>query len=427
MTHEHTYYRASHLAPYLLESHVAETSELLPRKNNHGKNNNAKATGDFTTPDESAVVEGRSTSAKSLLLPQEADAAGGGSFQRRVNSFSSLLLAARHTNAAAASAQDAVDNGAENDPQRQQQSARINFTFTPDWRLRDRMKTVGVGLVVALNVGTDPPDVVKPHPCAVLQCWMDPSKFSRAKAKEMIGERLEQQYAKWQLTARKNTLKYRRALDPSVEDVRNLCLRLRNQAKSERVLFHYNGHGVPRPTSHGEFWVFDKNHTEYIPLSIADVKLWLGTPSIAVLDCSSAGTLIPFFTATAGDDPSTASTAENSTAASNVSAPPVLPEGLSMDEQASQWVRDTIILCPCSEGEYLPMHPGINFVGLETTRILHRKHRPNSLANCHTLLILLFSLFRQLILLISLLLVSPHPSKWHCDGLSTATLQPWMA
>ena len=24
----------------------------------------------------------------------------------------------------------------------------------PDWRLRDRMKTVGVGLVMALNVGT---------------------------------------------------------------------------------------------------------------------------------------------------------------------------------------------------------------------------------------------------------------------------------
>ena len=25
---------------------------------------------------------------------------------------------------------------------------------------------------------------------------------------------------------------------------------------------HYNGDGVPHPTSKGEIWVFDKNHTE---------------------------------------------------------------------------------------------------------------------------------------------------------------------
>ena len=36
-------------------------------------------------------------------------------------------------------------------------------------------------------------------------------------------------------------------------------------------------------------------------------------------------------------------------------APPAVP--LSMDEQASQWVKDTIVLCPCSEHEWLPMHP----------------------------------------------------------------------
>jgi Raptor N-terminal CASPase like domain len=108
-----------------------------------------------------------------------------------------------------------------------------SIMISPDWRLRDRMKTVGVGLVMALNVGTDPPDVVKPHPCAVLQCWMDPRTVSRAKAKEIIGERLEQQYAKWQLARTARPLKYRRALDPTVEDVRNLCLQLRRQARTE--------------------------------------------------------------------------------------------------------------------------------------------------------------------------------------------------
>ena len=41
-------------------------------------------------------------------------------------------------------------------------------------RVRDRMvkmKTVSVALVLCLNVGVDPPDVVKPNPCARLECW----------------------------------------------------------------------------------------------------------------------------------------------------------------------------------------------------------------------------------------------------------------
>lgn len=127
----------------------------------------------------------------------------------------------------------------------------------PTWRLKDRMKTVGVGLVMALNVGTDPPDITKPHPCAKLQCWMDPTSMSRSKAKEKIGERLEAQYANWQQQRGARPLKYRKALDPTVEDVRALCLGLRRHAKHERVLLHYNGHGVPRATSNGEIWVFD--------------------------------------------------------------------------------------------------------------------------------------------------------------------------
>ena len=128
----------------------------------------------------------------------------------------------------------------------------------PSWHLKDKMRTAGVGLVMALNIGTDPPDITKPHPCAKLQCWFDPSSVSRAKAKEQIGERLQAQYAVWQQQRTTTPLKYRRALDPTVEDVRALCLWLRRKAGNDRVLFHYNGHGVPRPTSSGELWLFDK-------------------------------------------------------------------------------------------------------------------------------------------------------------------------
>jgi hypothetical protein len=90
-------------------------------------------------------------------------------------------------------------------------------TIRPDWRLRVRMRTTGIGLVLCLNIGTDPPDLVKPHPCAVLQGWMDPTTVSRQKAKEWIGERLEQQYAAWQLARTARPLRYRRAADPTVD------------------------------------------------------------------------------------------------------------------------------------------------------------------------------------------------------------------
>ena len=38
------------------------------------------------------------------------------------------------------------------------------------------------------------------------------------------------------------------------------------------MLFHYNGHGVPRPTANGEVWVFNKSYTQYIPLSVFDLQ-----------------------------------------------------------------------------------------------------------------------------------------------------------
>jgi regulator-associated protein of mTOR len=74
-----------------------------------------------------------------------------------------------------------------------------------------------------------------------------------------------------------------------------------------------------------------------IPLSVTDLKMWMGKPSILVLDCSAAGILMPFL-----QEPTT--TANNNT-------------HLDMDALSSQWVNDTIVLCPCSENEWLPMGP----------------------------------------------------------------------
>lgn len=161
---------------------------------------------------------------------------------------------------------------------------------TQTWRMKERMKTVSVALVLCLNVGVDPPDVVKISPCARLECWIDPLSLSPQKALESIGANLQKQYERWQPRAR-----YKQNLDPTVEEVKKLCTSLRRNAKEERVLFHYNGHGVPRPTVNGEIWVFNKSYTQYIPLSIYDLQTWMGSPSIYVYDCSNAGIIVDLF------------------------------------------------------------------------------------------------------------------------------------
>eukprot|EP00887_Chlorella_sp_A99_P005702 scaffold1.g5702.t1 len=163
------------------------------------------------------------------------------------------------------------------------------------WRQKERLKTTAVALVVCLNIGVDPPDVIKISPCARLECWVDPLSMQAPKALDTIGKNLQAQYERWQPRA-----KYRMHLDPTTEDVKRLAISCRRTAKAragrgvwnERVLFHYNGHGVPRPTANGEIWVFNKSYTQYIPLSIYDLQTWVGTPAIYVFDCSAAGQIL---------------------------------------------------------------------------------------------------------------------------------------
>ena len=248
-------------------------------------------------------------------------------------------------------------------------SLPVDAGLVSKWRQKEKLKTTAVALVLCLNIGVDPPDVIKISPCARLECWVDPLSMQPAKALETIGVRregcggagqllrhsprqapaaaawpaafaqavpdrlhawapctgknLQAQYERWQPRA-----KYKMHLDPTVEDVKKLVTSCRRTAKvgrqhsqpqgsdhalqlssaralpadacrtrlqAERVLFHYNGHGVPRPTANGEVWVFNSRYTQYIPLSCYELQSWLGTPAIYVLDCSAAGLIINSF------------------------------------------------------------------------------------------------------------------------------------
>ncbi|XP_041364724.1 regulatory-associated protein of mTOR-like isoform X2 [Gigantopelta aegis] len=213
--------------------------------------------------------------------------------------------------------------------------------LTQTWRMKERMKTVSVALVMCLNVGVDPPDVVKTSPCAKLECWIDPLSMSPQKALETVGANLQKQYERWQPRAR-----YKQSLDPTVDEVKKLCTSLRRNAKEERVLFHYNGHGVPRPTVNGEIWVFNKSYTQYIPLSVYDLQTWMGSPSIYVYDCTNGGIILESFKQFSQQrDHEMASTSSNGNQwyAGNSNQP------LS--------TKHCIQLAACSANELLPMNP----------------------------------------------------------------------
>ncbi|KAJ0416585.1 raptor N-terminal caspase like domain-containing protein [Aspergillus carlsbadensis] len=162
-----------------------------------------------------------------------------------------------------------------------------------DWRMKDRLKTVSAALAICLNIGVDPPDVVKTNPTAKLECWVDPTSTTGGghnKLMEQIGKKLQEQYETLSLRTR-----YKQYLDPSVDETKKFCVSLRRNAKDERVLFHYNGHGVPLPTQSGEIWVFNKNYTQYIPVSLYDLQQWLAGPSLFVFDVSHAGNIVHNF------------------------------------------------------------------------------------------------------------------------------------
>lgn len=153
-----------------------------------------------------------------------------------------------------------------------------------------KLKTANAALVLCLNIDVDPPDIIKTNPCAVLECWVDPHTMPSNKALEAIGTNLQHQFEGLSLK-----IPYKPILDPSYEDLRRFCLNLRKQAKDETVCFYYNGHGVPKPTPSGELWCFNRNYTQYIPVSLMEVQSWLGSPGVYIWDCSAAGNLLTNF------------------------------------------------------------------------------------------------------------------------------------
>lgn len=124
----------------------------------------------------------------------------------------------------------------------------------------------------------------------MLECWVDPHTMPSHKALEAIGTNLQHQFE-----GLSTKIPYKYLLDPSYEDLGRFCMNMRKQAKEDAIVLYYNGHGVPKPTSSGELWCFNKTYTQYIPVSLQEVQGWLGSPGVYIWDCSAAGHLLQNF------------------------------------------------------------------------------------------------------------------------------------
>ncbi|ORY31404.1 raptor N-terminal caspase like domain-domain-containing protein [Naematelia encephala] len=218
----------------------------------------------------------------------------------------------------------------------------VNADHPVPWRLKARLKTFNAALFICLNIGVDPPDIVKTNPCAKLECWLDPTSLPSSKAIEAIGRNLHQQFE-----TLNPKIKYREYLDPSIEETKKQCVVLRRSARDERALFYYNGHGVPKPTASGEIWVFNKNYTQYIPVSLYDLQDWLGSPCIYVWECSGAGNILANFGKQAERKDNETRQAQHGSASHPNS-----------DLPGSSYV-DAIHLAACQANQILPMSPDL--------------------------------------------------------------------
>jgi regulator-associated protein of mTOR len=155
-----------------------------------------------------------------------------------------------------------------------------------EWRMRDRLKTVSAALAICLNIGVDPPDVVKTNPTAKLECWIDPMTPTTAapKVMEQIGKKLQEQYESLSIRTR-----YKQYLDPSVEETKKFCISLRQTPRTNEYCSTIMV-TASLPTPSGEMWVFNKNYTQYIPISLYEVQSYLISPCLYVFDCSMLAT-----------------------------------------------------------------------------------------------------------------------------------------
>ena len=170
--------------------------------------------------------------------------------------------------------------------QQQQQPLKTSSRLN-SWRGRSQVETRAVILMICLNCGTDPPDKSKVDSGPRLLCWTNPTSYgSGQRAAQEITMLLRNQY----LRCISDKLHFMKFPDAPYEDLPAMK-EVRGRGGG-RVVFHYNGFGVPAPADKGELWVFNKKYTEYVPVRPPELLNWVGLPAVFILDVRRAGHIL---------------------------------------------------------------------------------------------------------------------------------------
>lgn len=153
------------------------------------------------------------------------------------------------------------------------------------------VRTPHLIICCCLNVGVEPPGYRKPRVTSTVLSWINTKEHRKREVGYDITVQLWKQYQRYSA----QPLSTDPLWDPTTERVKRACMAARERFGKDRVLFHYNGHGVPLPTVNHECWFFDENITTYVPMNISDVFACLGERAVYVFDCPYSERLFRFF------------------------------------------------------------------------------------------------------------------------------------
>ncbi|KAJ2497917.1 Target of rapamycin complex 1 subunit kog1, partial [Coemansia sp. RSA 1972] len=162
-----------------------------------------------------------------------------------------------------------------------------------NWRPR-HTSTASALLAVCLDLTSAKYSPGQTTHCAIMEAWTDPTTSNVSQMYSTISDNLVSQFE--QLPGK---IIYKPLIDCDVLRLQRNSLHFRNVAKDQRILFYYNGHGMPHPTDDGCFWAFKPRNgytcRDVVPVKAETMISWLGSPSLYIWDCAHAMNIVHAF------------------------------------------------------------------------------------------------------------------------------------
>ncbi|PIA17170.1 WD40 repeat-like protein [Coemansia reversa NRRL 1564] len=163
-----------------------------------------------------------------------------------------------------------------------------------------KIRTSGALLAVYLNL-EDTSEFHSPDPKVqpVLETWVNPHTLpNQPRKSDVVAQNLVDQFG--QIASQ---VIYKPLVDRSFARLKEYCIHYRNTVDDERIMFYYNGHGMPLPTSEGDFWVRQRQYNpqvytdeaKCVSLGAETLSQWIGSPCVYVWDCANAMKIVHAF------------------------------------------------------------------------------------------------------------------------------------